>query len=180
MLFVSVSKRMLARKRGINVSTFKILLVLFNKMINYFKRIENWVFSYHHLINMHLSRNWLLQHAYLYLNPAGWELGACCRQAVIVLTNHYDYVFWYVMVQSMINDHGLDGRFNGISHPLVQFQWIHVIPHYEILGIRLKSCFIVCAWRMRMPNYVIRLRFNLWLYIWYSFGWIWNNWSLHH
>ena len=64
-LFMSVSKRRLAKKRGTNLSTFRILLLWFNEtdFIKRFTTLKAW--ETEHFMNMHLTKNCLLQHAYL-------------------------------------------------------------------------------------------------------------------
>ena len=73
-----------------NLSTFKILLLSFNKT-DFIKLINMLNESaIEHFINMHLRKNWLLQQAYLEYRILikGWRGGKNCRQAAVLLTNY--------------------------------------------------------------------------------------------
>ena len=106
------------------------------------------VFHYY-LINMHLSINWLLQHSCLYLNPTGWKLVGVLSSS---RRSHHSSSRQCVSIFLWYNNRGLDVRFNENSHPLVQFQLILVIPHCEILGLKLvllctpDVCAILCGY----------------------------------
>ena len=115
------------RKRGIDLSIFRLILFSFNK--NDFAKqwtildVSHIEYIFFNLINMHLMKNWLLQPAYLYHNPWWLGCGRFVRQATTLLTNHYDCVSVFHKTSNVLcfikgsNDRGLDGHFIKNSHP---------------------------------------------------------------